>query len=187
MEIFAGLCADGMKTGFYTPSAYLWQNAEVIYEIPSSHSGYMLFSDTVPFMQMVLKGYVDYHAGYSNFNADRQKDLLRMIEYGAYPSWIVTGQNSLELLNTASQWLYTSEYNVWKGEMVDEYKYLAEALNPVAGARILQHKQLADGVVCVSYDNGVSIVVNYTADTFTQGSIQVEPMDFTVMDNTEGR
>ena len=187
MEIFAGLCADGMKVGFYTPSAYLWQNAEVIYEMPSSHSGYMVFSDTVPFMQMVLKGYVDYHSDYSNFNADRQKDLLQMIEYGAYPSWIVTGQNSLELMNTASEWLYTSEYNVWKAEMVAEYKYLAEALNPVAGAKILRHSQLSDGVVCVSYDNGISIVVNYTDNAFSQGNIQVEPMDFTVIGNTEGR
>lgn len=187
MEVFAGLSAEGMKTGFYTPSAYLWQNAEVIYEMPSSHSGYMVFSDTVPFMQMVLKGYVDYYADYSNFNADRQKELLQMIEQGAYPSWIVTANNSLELLNTPSEWLYTSEYNVWKGEMVDEYQYLSQALDPVAGARIIRHEQLAAGVVCVSYDNGVSIVINYTNVPFAQGDIQVNAMSFTVIEKTEGR
>ena len=184
MEIYAGLEAEGMKVAFYTPAAYLWQNTEVIYEIPDSHSGYMVFSDTVPFMQMVLKGYVDYYASYSNFNADRQKDLLQMIEMGAYPSWIVTGNNSLELLNTASEWLYTSEFNVWKSEMVDEYLFLAEALNAVAGARMVQHGQLADGIISVGYDNGVSILINYTENTFVQGDIQVAPLNFTVVTNS---
>lgn len=183
MEIFAGLSAEGMKTGFYAPSAYLWQNAETIYEMPASHSGYMVFSDTVPFMQMVLRGYVDYYADYSNFNADRQKELLQMVEQGAYPAWIVTGKNSLELLNTPSEWLYTSEYNVWKGEMVDEYLYLAQALEPVAGAKILKHEVLAEDVVRISYDNGVSIVVNYTDRPFTQGGIRVNAMSFTVTQN----
>lgn len=187
MEIFAGLTVDGMKTGFYTPSAYLWQNAEAIYDIPTSHSGYMVFSDAVPFMQMVLKGYVDYYGDYSNFSADRQKELLQMIEYGTYPAWLVTGQNSLELLNTPSEWIYTSEYNVWKGEIVSEYQYLADALNPVIGARIIRHEMMDIGIVCVTYDNGVSIVINYTDTGFARGNMYVRAMDYTVIDEKEGR
>ena len=142
----------------------------------------MVFSDTVPFMQMVLKGYVDYYAPYSNFNADRQMEMLQMVEQGAYPSWIVTGQNSLELLNTPSSWLYTSEFSVWKGEMVEEYQYVAPALNAVLGAEIVSHEQLAEGIVCVSYDNGVSIVVNYTNADFNRGGVAVKAMDFTVIE-----
>lgn len=183
MEIFAGLTVEGMKTGFYTPSAYLWQNAEAIYEIPTSHSGYMVFSDTVPFMQMVLKGYVDYFGDYSNFCADRHKELLQMIEYGTYPAWLVTGENSLELMNTPSDWIYTSEYDVWKGEIVSEYQYLAEALNHVIGARILKHEMIDNDVVRVTYDNGISIVINYTDRGFARGNMYVKPMDFTVIED----
>ena len=187
MEIFAGLYAEGMKMGVYTASAYMWQNADAIYEIPSSHSGYMVFSDTVPFMQMVLKGYVDYYAGYSNFNADRQKSVLEMVEYGSYPSWIVTGQNSLELLNTASGWLYTSEYSVWKGEMADEYKFVAEALDQVIGAQIIRHETLAAGVAKVTYDNGISFVINYNQTRYAKDGISVNPMSYTVITEKEGR
>lgn len=187
MEIFAGLSVEGMKLGFYTPSAYVWQNADQIYEVRSSHSGYMVFSDTVPFMQMVLKGYVDYYAGPSNFNADRQKELLQMIEHGSYPSWIVTGENSLVLLDTPSAWLYTSEFNVWKGEMVSEYNYVAQALNQVLGARIVNHETLDDGIVQVTYDNGITIVINYTQRAFARGSIYVKAMDFSVIEEREGR
>ena len=187
MEIFAGLAAENMKTGFYTASAYLWQNADAIYEIPSSHSGYMVFSDTVPFMQMVLKGYVDYYNSYSNFNADRHKHLLEMIECGSYPSWIVTGRNSLELLNTPSGWLYTSEYNVWKAEMASEYQYVAEALNQVMGARIVRHERMDTDVVQIIYDNGMSIIINYTDTGFARGNLYVAPMDYIVVEHTEGR
>ena len=183
MEIFAGLGAEGMKTGVYGPSAYLWHNVDAIYRMPASHSGYMVFSDTVPFLQMVLRGYVDYYADYANFNADRQKELLRMVETGAYPAWIVTEQNSLELLNTASAWLYTSEYNVWKGEMVEEYKYLADAMNSVAGAKMLRHEILAEGVVRVTYSNGTAIVINYNDSAYNRGGLKVNAMDYLVVGN----
>ena len=183
MEIFAGLDAEGMKTGVYTASAYMWQNADAIYAVPSSHSGYMVFSDTVPFLQMVLKGYVDYYADYSNFNADRQTELLQMVEYGSYPSWIVTGKNSLELLNTPSSWLYTSEYNVWKGEMIDEYQFVAQALEAVDGYKIVSHEKLAEGVIRITYDNGVSIVINYTDRAYNNGGVKVDSMRYTVNGN----
>lgn len=183
MEIFAGLTSEGMKTGVYTASAYMWQNADAIYAVPSSHSGYMVFSDTVPFLQMVLKGYVDFYADYSNFNADRQLELLQMVENGSYPSWIVTGQNSLDLLNTPSNWLYTSEYNVWKGEMVEEYRFVAKALEAVDGSRIIRHEKLADGVIQVTYEGGVSIVINYNSRAYNQDGIQVGSMSYTVIGN----
>ena len=183
MEIFAGLTSEGMKTGVYTASAYMWQNADAIYAVPASHSGYMVFSDTIPFMQMVLKGYVDYYADYSNFNADRQMELLQMVEYGSYPSWIVTGKNSLELLNTPSNWLYTSEYNVWKGEMVEEYLFVAQALEAVDGYKIIAHDKLADGVFRVTYDNGVSIVINYNNRAYNKGGVKVGSMSYTVIGN----
>ena len=59
---------------------------------------------------------------------------------------------------------------------------MAEALNAVAGAKISLHEKLADGVVRVSYDNGVAIVVNYTENAYNKGGISVEPMDYTVVE-----
>ena len=53
----------------------------------------------------------------------------------------------------------------------------------ISGAKILKHEVLAEDVVRVSYDNGVSIVINYTDRPFTQGGIRVNAMSFTLTQN----
>lgn len=182
MDIYAGLKSDGLKTAFYKPCSYVWQNTAEIYDIPSDSSDYMIFTDTVPFMQMVLKGHIDYYADKSNFHADRTKEMLKMIEYGEYPSWLLTWEDSLELFDTPSSWIYTSEYSIWKDEILKEYERIRSALAPVKGAKMTEHVMVSDDVAKVVYDNGVEIIVNYADTAYTDGSVNVEPLGFSVYD-----
>ncbi len=177
---YASLKREGLRTAFYAPAAYLWQNTAAIYDIPSDSSNYMVFTESVPFMQMVLKGYVEYYDGFSNFHADRRKELLKMAEYGEYPSWIATGEDSLELLDTASSWLYTSQYDAWREEIAAEYETLSKALNGVLNAHFVRRDEMAKDVYRVRYDNGVEIWVNYSGTAYESGGVRVEALDFAV-------
>ena len=142
----------------------------------------MIFTDTVPFMQMVLKGHIDYYADKSNFHADRTKEMLKMIEYGEYPSWLLTWEDSLELFDTPSSWIYTSEYGIWKDEILNEYESVRSALAPVRSAKITEHQMISDDVAKVVYDNGVEIIVNYADTAYIDGNVNVEPLGFSVYD-----
>lgn len=180
MDIYAGLSSEDMELAVYRASQYMWPNASAIYEMPSDSSNYMVFTDTVPFMQMVLKGYIDYYGTRSNFHADRQKDLLKAIEYGEFPSWMITGEDSIELLDTATSWLYTSQFSIWEEEMISEYHTLSDALGSVRNAAMVRHDMLTDNVVRVTYDNGVTITVNYSDEPFTDGSVTVDALSYAV-------
>lgn len=178
MEIYKNLTIEGLNTAYYNANSYVWKNAAVLYDIPEDSSNYMLFTDTVPVMQMVLKGYVDYHSDKSNFHADRTKDTLRMIEYGEYPAWMVTYEDSINLIDTPSSWIYTSQFSIWKDQILAEYDLLSKALKPVRNAHMTDRKELKEGVVSVTYDNGITITVNYTDEAYQGSGVQVDALSF---------
>lgn len=151
----------GMELGLYAPFAYIWGRCGAIYDMPSGSSNYYIFTETVPFMQIVLKGCIPYYSEGWNFHANARLDLLQCVEYGAYPSWYLTFEDSVKLIDTASSWIYSSQYSVWKDSMIREYAEIEEALKDVSGACILDRVLLTEDVVRVDYDNGVSIYVNY--------------------------
>lgn len=172
---------DGLKFSYYRPNAYLLSKTNAVYDIPMSSSQYMIFTDTVPFMQMVLKGYIPYYASASNFNADTTNDLLKKIEYGAYPSYYLTNKDSIELYNTSSAWLFTSEYSVWKDQMIEEYNILNRVLSKVEGASIIRHSVPASNVMKVEYSNGVTILINYNETAVLIDGKTIEGKDFAVI------
>lgn len=175
-----GLFADStVKTAFYTPNEYMWKSMDKYFMIPISSSGFLHFTKDVPFLQMVLKGYVDYFASWHNISANPKEEVLRLIEYGAYPSFIITKESPFELSNTPSRYIYSSEYGLWKTKIKDIEATIKSALQGVANAHIVNH-EYKDEIAIVQYDNGVTIYVNYSENSKTIGSIVIEPGSFYV-------
>lgn len=177
----------GMKLNLYAPYAYIWEKCDAVYDIPSGSSNYYIFTDTVPFMQIVLKGCMPYYSDGWNFHANARRDLLQCVEYGTYPSWYVSNEDSVELINTASSWIYSSQYSVWKDSIIKEYKEINEALKSVMGACIEDRVLLDEDVVRVDYDNGISIYVNYRQTDWTGDGVTVGKEAYLVHTTGAGR
>ncbi len=177
----------GLKLNLYAPHAYMWGKCDAIYDIPLGSSNYYIFTDTVPFMQIVLKGCIPYYSEGWNFHANAGRDLLRCVEYGAYPSWYVSHEDSVELLNTASSWIFSSQYAVWKDSIVEKYREIDRALKDVSGACIQDRVFLEEDVVRVDYDNGISIYVNYRQENWTGDGVTVSGESFYVRGGTAAR
>ena len=127
------------------------------------NSQYIYETDTVPFIQIVLKGSIDYYAPYSNMGFYSPTDILRLIEYGAYPSFILTALTNDELKYTAiSDSYYSTFFEDWFDVIVSTYFTINEALSKVEGKQIIDRKVLKEGIVKVDYEGDVSIIVNYT-------------------------
>lgn len=166
---------------FYKPNYYLWRFADRIMDLPMSTSSFLLESEEVPFLQLVLKGHVDYYAQASNFNANPQKEQLKMIDYGSYPSFILTDEDPIKLANTESSWwLFTSQYSVWKDQAVHEYRTVAEALKPVADATFDKREKVREGVFRNTYSNGTVIYVNYTMNEVRADGNKIPAQGFLV-------
>nr|WP_243864557.1 DUF5696 domain-containing protein [Paenibacillus castaneae] len=164
----------------YRPNDYMLPFADRVLDVPMDTSQYIYISETVPFVQMVLKGYKDYFAPYSNFFANPQASLLRMIETASYPSYYLTYETSYKLKHTNSNDVYTSAYADWSESMTDTYRILNEALQPTIGAKMQNHERLSDGIVKVTYDNGIEVLVNYTSRDYQWEGISVPAKGFQV-------
>jgi Family of unknown function (DUF5696) len=182
-KLFGTLKKQVGNVALYEPNTYLWSETDRYLDVPMNSSNYVFETDTVPFMQIVLKGYMPYYAPYSNFNADSEDQMLRMIEYGAYPSFLLTEEPSHLLAKTASKHIYTSAYSIWKDKIIDQYKQVEKSLGQVEGEEIVSRTVPQTGVVEVGYSNGKVIIVNYTNDTYEKKGIIVEAKGFAV---TEG-
>jgi hypothetical protein len=173
------------NVALYEPNVYAWKQANRYLDIPMYSSNYVFETDTVPFLQIVLKGYIPYFAPFSNFNASPAEDILRMIEYGAYPSYLLTDQPSHLLKETPSKGVYTSEFDLWKDKIVEQYKRIEQSLGQVEGASITAREIPKAGVVEVSYSNGKMIIVNYTDSSYSAYGTQVQAQDFAVIERGE--
>ena len=183
LSLFRKTLADvgeNRKVQVATPNVYLWQHVDEITAVPMMNSQFTMETDSVPFLQMVLKGYIPYYAPYANDGFYRQTCILRTIEYGAYPSFLVMGAENSKLLNTPLVDSFSLCFDDWADTIDSTYKEVNAALGAVEGAAMQEHRVLASGVVRVRYDNGVSIYINYNADAATVDGVTVEGLDLVV-------
>ena len=169
--------ANPGSKAFYMPNDYLFGYMDAYYDMPLSNNGYIYTSDSVPFLQIVLSGYVPYYGPAMNFSSDPQTDLLRHVDYGVYPSFFLTQEVTGKIINTLSSWLYTSSYDQWGDDINQTYQWLNALLGPVKGQSIVAREELAAGVVAVTYENGKQILVNYTDQPYNAGETVVNAKD----------
>lgn len=142
------------------PFAPYWKYIDGITDMPVSDSDYIFTDKSIPFLSIALKGVMPMYADYTNFEADKQKFFLKLVETGIYPSFYLTWEDPSELINTNSNFLYTSKYSTYKKEIQEYYDELKSLNDKVANATIEDHKTNGDLVV-VTYSNGTKVYVNY--------------------------
>jgi len=171
------LAEDDGITSFYLPNDYMFGYVNAYYDIPLTNNGYVYTTDVVPFLQIVLSGYVPVYGTALNFSSNITDELLRHVDFGVYPSYFLTYDVTAKILNTRSNWIYTSSYAQWGDEIERTYKWLDNLLGPVEGQAIIARKVIVEGVVATTYANGKQIIVNYTNRPFSAGVISVNAKD----------
>lgn len=171
------LAKSPVQLAFYTPNDYLWAYAHAYYDIPLGDSSYIYASRPVPFLQIVLSGYIPYYGEALNFSPDVRGDLLRHAEYGIFPSFFLTHEETAKILRTNSNWIYVSAYSQLKSEIEESYAWLNALLAPTLGASIVDHRQIAPQVFATTYSNGWQILVNYNERPVTAYGLTVPARD----------
>jgi len=160
------------KLTLYRPNAYAYSATGVYRNAPMGSSRYTFQTDAIPFLQLVLSGSMTMYAPYANQSFYTDIDVLRCIEYNAYPSFLLTGADSTALRDTASEEYFSTCFNDWKGMAVSIYDTIDEVLSNVCGEQMLSHRVLQEGVVQIQYPSG-SVYVNYTQEEVTVGGITI--------------
>ncbi|MBC1232618.1 DUF5696 domain-containing protein [Listeria booriae] len=173
--------SEDAKTALYQPNDYAWEYAGAYLDMPMGTSNYIYESDAVPFLPIVLKGYMDFYAPYSNFSASQTEDLLQLVDFGAFPSFYLTSEDSYALAKTPSKDVYTSQFSNWKPEIEAKYGAIRKVAVATDGATIERRDIIATGVVRVTYSNGTRVVVNYTKADYKLGNTMIAAKDFAVL------
>lgn len=162
------------------PFAYLWDHTESFLDMPLYTSSYIFEDESVPFLSIVLKGIMPVYSEYVNFEANKQEFFLKMVETGTCPSFYITKESAADLIYTNSSDIYSSEYNVYRDDIISYTKELEAVHEKTAGASIVRHEIKGNGVTVVTYDNGVKIYINYSTESQSADGHTLEGMSYLV-------
>lgn len=147
-------------------NAYVLPYASSIRNVPMTSSGYK-GTISVPFLQLVLNGMVPYTSEPINTEYDMQLALLRCVESGTSPHFLLARDNIRKIKQTTHTEYYSIDADHWLDTITESYHMVEAALAPVKGAAITAHETVANGIVRVTWSNGCRVYVNYT-DTDAQ-------------------
>lgn len=125
-----------------TGNAYSWKYVDVITDMSTISSSYKYASATVPFIGIVLHGYIETATTPINLEGDIDYALLRAIENGAALKFILSYDNT-ELLkdNYTTSVHYSIRYDIWLPTLISYYEKINEVLGgDVQTSTIEDHK-----------------------------------------------
>ncbi len=165
----------GVSIALSNPNSYMFNVMDSYIDTPIEYSAYLIETESVPFLQMVLGGYVPMYSTALNLDYTGTSLTLRLIDSNVYPSFVLTKEDAIELYGTDSQSIFTSSYEVWSYTVRQTYEDVSAVLQNVVGAQIIRREK-ADGqeVYINTYSNGYKTVVNYSSQPYVYNGVTVE-------------
>jgi len=148
-------------------NAYAIPYADHVLNIALDSSRYTKADEAIPFFGLVFHGYLNYAGTPTNMTGDIGKEMLKIIENGASPYFILSYQNTELLKESYSLSKYYSiAYNIWVDDLAEKYNYLNDALKDVQSSVIVNHE----------FINGkrVPTETDLVADAKTEATIRAE-------------
>lgn len=163
------------------PDAYLFKYASDYYDTSIVSSNLIFIDATVPLVPLVLSGYMDMYSPYMNFSSNDADTILKLIEFGVFPSFVLTGESTYEIKRTGSSDVYVSQLKTLEDRIDNYYSVVSEALNNVMGSEMINHTIIDDGVVLVEYDNYRKIVINYKDTEYRYQDVRIKSKGFVIL------
>lgn len=166
--------STGHSTMAVKGNFYMLKNIDSVIDLPfkasAAQSGAYY---SVPFVELILHGIVDYSGEPINTDINIEESLLRYIEYGACPHFEWNYDSLVN--NTENDPFY---YDNTINTAAEFYTKANEMLNDLRDARMTDHYEVADGIFCTEYDTGSIIYVNYTDSEYPVLGAVVEARSF---------
>jgi hypothetical protein len=156
-----------MTINSYKPNMYLWDMTDRFINTPLLPTQYIIETDTVPFLQMILNGTMELYGPYANFSFYTRRDILRMIDYNVYPSFVLTEEPAYLLSDTNSSGFYSTSYELYRDIIIDMYNEMSDVYERILGQTWVGRDVLCNGVILNTYSGGTRVMINYTENSFT--------------------
>lgn len=176
----AQTAAESMTLLGDNANAYLWGTLTEVINAPMYSNGYRILDHDVPFYEMVLHGYVQYAGQELNLCDDYETAVLKSAESGAgiHFKWIYADNSVVKETNYDD--LYSVNYEAWIEKAEETYNRLNADLGALSGLTITKHVYLTDTLVCVTYEDGTKVYVNYGTEAADADGVSVPARDYLV-------
>ncbi|MDE7354136.1 MAG: hypothetical protein K2O06_13985 [Acetatifactor sp.] len=157
--------------------AYAFPYADVITEAPVYTSQFDVEDEAVPFYEMVVGGSAALYSTPVNESGNTREMLLKTVEYGVSPTFLLMTARRDALQDTDYQQYYSLCWGDWEqeiGEILEELK----VLDGVFGQRIISHRKLGDGIYATSFEGGADVYVNYGQEDVTVEGVTIPAQGF---------
>ena len=165
------------KKNMRKPNLYMFPYFDSYLDTPTSNSGYMLETESVPFLSMVLSGYKSFYSSPINLNYLGEKQLLQLVDYNICPSYLLTEKDTTELIDSpSSSYIYSSVYDVWESDIINSYHKVIDVLKQVEDSCFIKREVISKQVYKNTYENGKAIVINYSSNPVTVDGREISAM-----------
>ena len=168
-------------------NSYTLPYVDHVLEVPLDSSLNINTSESIPFMGMVLHGNVEFAGTAINLDGDFDYSVLKAIENGASLYFVLSKDNTSELKQYPRfSRYYAIGYDIWKQDLIDTYESFNKSMKKVKYSYITDHKTIGTRVVRVTYENGVTFILNYNTHEIqlSDGTVAL-PMSFVETDDGE--
>jgi len=147
-------------------NAYAWAFATDIEDAPANHNMFFIVDEEIPFYQMVIHGCIDYSGAAVNLSHsyDKQDLILHLVEFGLSPRFTLSYRNSSDIKYSGLNSFYSTQYQIWLEDAADIYHKVNEVMKHTANSTIIEHIVYGPGVKRITYDNGVTVYVNFSGE-----------------------
>jgi hypothetical protein len=136
---------DGYELMLDAGNVYSLKYATHLLNVATDSSHFRYSSYTVPFTGLVLHSFVNYAGAPLNYSGNVQYEILKSIENGAAPYYILCYQNTSKLKEDEElNDYYGVSYQNWYNEIVTTYAVLNNAIGSLQDYEIYDH----DVIVC---------------------------------------
>lgn len=145
-EAFQYLDAHYDKVMTSGGNVYSWKYVDYITDIAIDSSRHGRSSATVPFLGIVLHGYVQTAGTAINMEGNIDYAMLRAIENGSALQFVLSYKNTALLKENEDTSIYYSvRYDIWRNDLIERYHEINDALKDVQTSIIEEHSFI-DGV-----------------------------------------
>ncbi len=143
VDLFKRMDADFGNVMVDSANAYTWRYIDHMINAAVDSSRYIKASNSVPFLGVVLHGYIQFAGTPMNMEGNIGYSMLKAIENGSGLYFILSYDNTELLKNDVqlSQY-YSVRYDIWFDELVERYNAVNNVLKDLQLKLIINHEFL---------------------------------------------
>lgn len=180
-DVLSNFIKNNMILSASNPNIEFAPYFNMIYDIKTQCNRKDIFEKSVPFIQMVLKGFVPYTTTSINNSSDIEFDLLKAVETGSNLKFVLANKIDKNIMKTEYDYLFNIDFNLTKTNIFQSYEKTKDVLNKINNVPIKSHEYVDDYLTKTQYQNGTVVYVNYSTNSKKINDLSIGPRSFQII------